>query len=172
MRYATMLAGHSVGCWWHQQEPVIARGNVRTVFLGSGWGDDMIRRRESQAMEALAARGHAGQAREDGVDPARPKSISDLEIQRRLDSAVGKGPAGPLDASAVYVIFLAPGVQSTLGASSSERDFAAYHNHFHAAAGVVRYVVVPYEDDFARWVANAERSLVQALRNPEGNGWY
>ena len=27
MRYATMLAGHSVGCWWHQQEPVIARGN-------------------------------------------------------------------------------------------------------------------------------------------------
>jgi Xaa-Pro aminopeptidase len=22
-----MLAGHSVGCWWHQQEPIIRRGN-------------------------------------------------------------------------------------------------------------------------------------------------
>jgi Xaa-Pro aminopeptidase len=31
MRYVTMLAGHSVGCWWHQQEPVIARGNPRRL---------------------------------------------------------------------------------------------------------------------------------------------
>ena len=34
MRYATMLAGHSVGCWWHQQEPVIARGNPRRLEEG------------------------------------------------------------------------------------------------------------------------------------------
>jgi Xaa-Pro aminopeptidase len=27
IRYGTMLAGHSVGCWWHQQEPIIRRGN-------------------------------------------------------------------------------------------------------------------------------------------------
>ncbi|HVX99030.1 MAG TPA: Xaa-Pro peptidase family protein [Pseudorhodoplanes sp.] len=27
MKYHSMLAGHSVGCWWHQQEPVISRGN-------------------------------------------------------------------------------------------------------------------------------------------------
>jgi Xaa-Pro aminopeptidase len=25
--YHSILAGHSVGCWWHQQEPVISRGN-------------------------------------------------------------------------------------------------------------------------------------------------
>jgi len=25
--YTSMLAGHGVGCWWHQQEPVISRGN-------------------------------------------------------------------------------------------------------------------------------------------------
>ena len=24
--YTSQLAGHGVGCWWHQQEPVIARG--------------------------------------------------------------------------------------------------------------------------------------------------
>lgn len=27
MPYHSMLAGHSVGCWWHQQEPVISRDN-------------------------------------------------------------------------------------------------------------------------------------------------
>jgi len=25
--YTTALVGHGVGCWWHQQEPVLARGN-------------------------------------------------------------------------------------------------------------------------------------------------
>jgi Xaa-Pro aminopeptidase len=25
--YTTSLVGHSVGCWWHQQEPVLARGS-------------------------------------------------------------------------------------------------------------------------------------------------
>jgi Xaa-Pro aminopeptidase len=27
IHYTTMLAGHSVGCWWHQQEPIIRKGN-------------------------------------------------------------------------------------------------------------------------------------------------
>jgi Xaa-Pro aminopeptidase len=34
MQYTTLLAGHSVGCWWHQQEPVIARGNLRRLEDG------------------------------------------------------------------------------------------------------------------------------------------
>src|SRR3989441_10215854 len=25
--YTSQLAGHGVGCWWHQQEPVISCGN-------------------------------------------------------------------------------------------------------------------------------------------------
>ena len=29
-----MLAGHSVGAWWHQQEPVISRGNSRRLEEG------------------------------------------------------------------------------------------------------------------------------------------
>ncbi len=32
--YHSMLAGHSVGCWWHQQEPVISRGNPRVLEEG------------------------------------------------------------------------------------------------------------------------------------------
>jgi DNA mismatch repair protein MutL len=33
-RHTSMLAGHSVGAWWHQQEPVIARGNPRRLEEG------------------------------------------------------------------------------------------------------------------------------------------
>ncbi|MDB5519837.1 MAG: hypothetical protein JWQ17_6595 [Tardiphaga sp.] len=34
MAYKSMLAGHSVGAWWHQQEPVIARDNPRRLEEG------------------------------------------------------------------------------------------------------------------------------------------
>jgi Xaa-Pro aminopeptidase len=32
--YQSMLAGHSVGAWWHQQEPVISRDNPRRLEEG------------------------------------------------------------------------------------------------------------------------------------------
>jgi len=34
MDYHHMIAGHSVGAWWHQQEPVISRGNRRVLEEG------------------------------------------------------------------------------------------------------------------------------------------
>jgi Xaa-Pro aminopeptidase len=34
VNYGSMLAGHGVGCWWHQQEPVIARGNRTLLEAG------------------------------------------------------------------------------------------------------------------------------------------
>jgi len=34
MQYKSMLAGHSVGAWWHQQEPVISRANPRILEQG------------------------------------------------------------------------------------------------------------------------------------------
>jgi Xaa-Pro aminopeptidase len=34
IEYKSMLAGHSVGPWWHQQEPVISRGNSRRLEQG------------------------------------------------------------------------------------------------------------------------------------------
>ncbi len=32
--YDTALVGHGVGCWWHQQEPVLARGNPTVLEEG------------------------------------------------------------------------------------------------------------------------------------------
>jgi hypothetical protein len=166
--------------------PVISRGQVQAVFLGSGWREKSNREKKNGVMEAL--RGHAqaadslakygagtwephGIALEDPAgDPVAGERISGLAIQTRLDTLLSG--AGPIDANLVYVVFLAPRLGTTLGPQHSEKDFAAYHNHFHAANGVVHYVVVPFDADSSRWLAAARQSLHQALINPEGNGWY
>ncbi|MBW8877899.1 MAG: hypothetical protein JF614_23295 [Acidobacteria bacterium] len=167
--------------------PVISHGTVQAVFLGSGWRAKANREKESGAMAALRGQAQAataslakyrirewepaGLALEDPAgDPVASATISDLEIQFRLDNLLSG--AGRIEASSVYVVFLAPGLGSTLGSTTSEKDFAAYHNHFHSANGVVHYVVVPFDADSSRWLANAHQSLHQALINPEGNGWY
>jgi hypothetical protein len=154
--------------------PVVQGGSVQAVFLGSAWRERANREAEPRALEGLTRRAGGalpGALQEDLLDPLDGKTVSDLEIQRRLDALVANAHE-PLDADLVYVVFLAPGLRSTLGTSSSEKDFLAYHNHYHAAAGVVRYVVVPYEAESARWLEAARESLAQALVNPEGNAWY
>jgi len=166
--------------------PVISRGLVQAVFLGSGWRDRTNREKETGLLEALHGDAQAadslakhgagawqphGLALEDpAADPVAGERISGLEIQTRLDTLLSG--AGAIDANLVYVVFLAPGLGTTLGPQHSEKDFAAYHNHFHAANGVVHYVVVPFDADSSRWLAAARQSLHQALINPEGNGWY
>ncbi len=166
--------------------PVVSKGNVQAIFLGSAWKEAANRALESRAVSGLSGHQHAstlakygieasdlpGLLQEDLLDPLENHTVSDLDVQRRLDSLFANGTMGPYEANAVYVIFLAPGLRSKLGQSSSDKDYLAYHNHFHSAAGVVRYVVVPYEADFSRWQGNARESLVQALINPEGNAWY
>ncbi|HEX3527522.1 MAG TPA: hypothetical protein VH988_10665 [Thermoanaerobaculia bacterium] len=167
--------------------PVVSHATVQAVFLGSGWRDRANRAKESVAAESLkqgagaetaALLGQhgvrawepAGLALEDPAgDPLNGNRISDLEIQIRLDNMLGQGQ---VDKDAVYVVFLAPDLQSSLGSRLSERDFAAYHNHVHSAGGVIHYVVVPYDSEPSHWLAAARQSLTQALINPEGNGWY
>ena len=173
--------------------PVVTRGAVQLIFLGSGWRERANRGREAGVMKALEALEAIGDgataaaprsgggsgppsfalpAREDLLDPVGGGTISDLEIQARLDELLANGTIGPLAVDSVFVVLLAPGIRSTLGASSSETDFTAYHNFFHAAPGLVRYVVVPYEARLSRWFASAREGLTQALVNPEGTGWY
>jgi hypothetical protein len=163
--------------------PVLAHGTVQAVFLGSAWRQPENREKEAVAMKALQAPASEESLAKYRVkpweaslppvedltgDPLSASSLTDLEIQARLDALVN----GPVDLNAVYVVFLAPGLGSTLGPKRSEKDYAAYHNDYHAAGGLVRYVVVPYDADAARWTAGALAGLRQAVINPEGNGWY
>lgn len=163
--------------------PVLAHGSVQAVFLGSAWRQPENRDKEAVAMKALQAPVSTESLAKYKVkpweaslplvedltgDPLSTSSLSDLEIQARLDALVN----GTVDPNAVYVVFLAPGLGSTLGARKTEKDYAAFHNDYHAAGGLVRYVVVPYDADAARWTAGALAGLRQAVINPEGNGWY
>jgi hypothetical protein len=163
--------------------PVLAHGTVQAVFLGSAWRQPENREKEAVAMKALQARMSGESLAKYRVkpweaslplvedltgDPLSAPALSDLEVQARLDALVN----GPVDPNAVYVVFLAPGLGSTLGAKRTEKDYSAYHNDYHAAGGLVRYVVVPYDADAARWTAGALAGLRQAVINPEGNGWY
>ncbi len=167
--------------------PVVSQPTVQAVFLGSGWRKQENRQQEAAVLSALRREGGAaakslspygvkpwelsGQPLEDLTgDPLRGTSISDLEIQTRLDGLLGG--AGPLDAGTVYVVFLAPGLGSTLGPRATDKDYVSYHNHVHSAAGVIHYAVVPFDGDLARWVSAARQSLQQTVINPEGNGWY
>ena len=34
MPYRVVLCGHSVGCWWHQQQPLIVPGNDTPLEAG------------------------------------------------------------------------------------------------------------------------------------------
>lgn len=168
--------------------PVVGKGVLQAIFLGSTWRDGANRTKESRLLDALAE-GVAGRAaslsrygiageeapaalQEDLLDPLETGSVSDLEIQRRLAKLLPAGSMRSSDESVVYVFFLAPGLTARLGATNSEKDFVAYHSFFRSEAGVVHYSVVAYDDQFSRWLANAERSLMQALMNPEGTGWY
>ena len=163
--------------------PVLAHGSVQAVFLGSAWRQPENREKEAVAMKALQAPASAALLAKYKVkpweaslplvedltgDPLSAPALSDLEVQARLDALVN----GPVDPNAVYVVFLAPGLGSTLGAKRTEKDYVAYHNDYHATGGLVRYVVVPYDADAARWTAAALAGLHQAVVNPEGNGWY
>ena len=141
-----------------------------SIFLGSGWGDPQVRSRQvtindlatrrSAVLEELK-KNHVGTqsalpAVEDFSDLTGTK-VNDLTIQRKLSDLLASKAIPAPTASLIYVIFLAPGVNSSLGAHKGGLEYAAYHNFVHLEAGEVRCerVVVDAQDDVA--LANPRR---------------
>src|SRR6185369_286992 len=95
--------------------PVVSRGNVQAIFLGSAWREAATRALESRVVSGLAGREHAstlakygleasdlpGLLQEDLLDPLENRTVSDLEVQRRLDALFASGTFGPYEANAV-----------------------------------------------------------------------
>ena len=156
-----------------------------SVFLGSGWGSAGIRSRET-VLSDLAASDPAGFAelsthnvaiqraaplQEDFSDLSKT-SLNDLSIQHKLAEMLQSKAIPAPQASTVYVIFLAPGVNSSLGGHKPGTDYAAYHNFFHLQAGEIHYVVVPFAQNGDVQHSAAAHALVDAALNPRGDGWY
>ncbi len=98
--------------------------------------------------------------------------LNDLHIQAKIDAAMTSGSLPNRDANVIHLIFLAPALQSTLGDGVALRDYHSYHSHFHTQDVNVRYVVVPYDADASRMADAARASLLRAIINPDGDGWY
>jgi len=148
------------------------------IFLGSGWKESSEAR---VALAQITARLHSAAVcqasaplqapvvseRTEGVDA----NLSDLKIQSLLDSMIAGHQLHTPTTSAVYVLFLAPNLQAKIGEQQSGRDFLAYHNHYHAKQGAVRYIVVPFDPDLRREKRTTARAILNLLNNPDGPVW-
>src|SRR5260370_28691288 len=126
------------------------------IFLGAAWGEQQAGSRQTRLPD------FAGNRREPALTelqnhnveilPSAPRvedfsdlskgPVNDLTIQRRLVEMLGNHAIPPPAANTIYVIFLAPGITSTLGASKACIDYAASHKSLHLDHSELRYVSV------------------------------
>jgi len=166
--------------------PVLSSTQQVSIFLGAGWGDTQVRGREASLLDVTASAGdtqvaelkqhsiktlRAAPKLEDFSDLSQSK-VNDLTIQQKLSDLLKSKAIPAPTAGTVYVIFLAPGVHSTLGGLQGGIDYAAYHNFVNLEAGEIHYVVVPFHDNAATHSAAATRAFAETALNPNGQGWF
>ena len=157
-----------------------------SIYLGSGWADVRAREpdlsklllsiREHAQLDALEGLGiknrFAPTFSQEKLDISSNRNISDLEIQRVLAGMFKDGTLPPPRAGAIYMLFLDPGLHSTLGGLVAEKHYQAYHAFFNASGARVHYVVVPYQADLQAARQIALRALIVAAASPAGMAPY
>jgi hypothetical protein len=166
--------------------PVLASAQQVSIFLGAGWGDSQIRGREASLVDVIASAGNTQVAElkqhsiktlraapklEDFSDLSQSK-VNDLTIQQKLSDLLKSKAIPAPTADTVFVIFLAPGMQSSLGGLQGGVDYAAYHNFVNLEAGEIHYVVVPFLANADNHSTAATRAFAEAALNPNGRGWF
>ncbi|HEV2987158.1 MAG TPA: hypothetical protein VG759_01860 [Candidatus Angelobacter sp.] len=159
--------------------PVMQSVQQVSVFLGSSWAEQNARSHEA-SLSDLTSHSHIAQLQGNNVNvlPAAPsvedfadlsKGVNDLAIQSKLVAMLESKTLPAPDASTVFVVFLGPGVKSTVGSHTVGVHFAAYHNLVHVEAGELRYVVVPFNENASREAAAASLAIVETVFNPASN---
>ena len=166
--------------------PLLSSAQQVTIFLGAGWGNEQFRSRQGSLLDVAATAGNAHIAElkkhnirtlralphlEDFSDLSRTR-VNDLTIQQKLSDLLRDKAIPMPSAGTVYVIFLAPGIESTLGAHKGGVDYAAYHNFVNLEAGEIHYVVVPFHENAEHHSAAATRAFAETALNPSGQGWF
>ena len=168
---------------------VLASPRVYTIYYGNAWSSPaqaapMRRMHEgvtafgvSERFAALKPQGldaFSFPVVNEGVAPAAPSlaSVSDLGLQHFLHGALRQGRLHPPTGNSLVVIFLAPGLRSTLNGKPDGQAFQAYHSAYHDEAGLMRYVVVPFGASEESTRNAAEQAITAAILNPDGDGWY
>jgi hypothetical protein len=164
---------------------VMKQAQQISIFLGSGWGDAQARARLTGLTDVSATSSphvaelqthniktlRAAPGTEDFSD-LRGKPLNDLDIQRRLAEMLRNQTIPAPTASTVYVVFLAPEINSSLGGNKAGVDYAAYHNVVNLESGEVRYVVVPFQPSVDSHRNAAARAFAETALNPNGQGWF
>ena len=166
--------------------PVLASAQQVSIFLGAGWGDAQVRGREASLVDvtASAANTQVAELKQHSIKTLRaaPKledfsdlsqsKVNDLTIQQKLSDLLKSKAIPTPTADTVFVIFLAPGIQSSLGGLLGGVDYAAYHNFVNLEAGEIHYVVVPFLANADNHSAAATRAFAETALNPNGRGWF
>ncbi|HSP62785.1 MAG TPA: hypothetical protein VLQ90_07380 [Pyrinomonadaceae bacterium] len=156
-----------------------------SIFLGGHWAEPAQRAREPQLSSLLASiHDHAqmdeltqsgiknlfgATTSQEKLDVPSDRNINDLEIQSVLTAMFKEGTLPRPYAGAIYVVFLDPGLHSTLGALVAGKHYVAYHGFLNASGARVHYAVVPFRADSQGAYQIALRALVVAALNPTGS---
>src|SRR5262249_41895629 len=135
--------------------------------IGAGSGNIHSVELQTHSIKTLPAAPHF----EDFANFGNGK-VNDLAIQRKLSDLLQSKAIPAPKAGTVYVVFLAPGIDSTLGAHKAGVEYAAYHNFVNLEAGEIHYVVVPFHADAQRHASAAARAFAETAMNPNGQGWF
>ncbi|MDQ6652911.1 MAG: hypothetical protein M3Y84_09215 [Acidobacteriota bacterium] len=156
-----------------------------SIFLGSRWATSQLRGREpklSNLLSSIRSQVETEKLSSYGIANCFAVTISqevltsfdnderfsDLRARAALAELVNSGSLPRSGPSTIYVIFLEPGLNSTLGTLTGRKHYLAYHQFFNIAGQRLHYVVVPYEPDLERAQAIALRAFVAAAINPLG----
>ncbi len=164
---------------------VVEELQQHSIFLGSHWAESARRARESELGSLLGYIGDHAQMDElnqagirnlygattsqERLDVVSDRDISDLEIQSVLAAMFKEGSLPRPEAGAIYVVYLDPGLHSTLGVLSGGKHYVAYHGFLNTSGARVHYVVVPFQADSKAAYQTALRALVVAALNPTGS---
>ena len=166
---------------------IIVEPRQHSIFLGRGWETSSLRAREPELANLLANISDQAQltaldqlgmknffaatsSQEKPGDLAGDRSISDLEIQSVLEGMLKDGSLQRPYAGTIYVVFLDPGMRSTLGTMIAGKHYLAYHNFFSVSGMKIHYVVAPFEANPRTAYQIALRAFLAATLNPNGAG--
>jgi hypothetical protein len=159
--------------------PVMKSIQQLSIFLGSTWTEQGARNREAWLSD-LASHADLAPLRTQSVEvlPASPSvedftdlkgPLNDLTIQKKLVEMLASSTLSAPTVSTIFVVFLAPGAQLTVGNHTAGVHFAAYHNLVHVEEGELRYVVVPFNENASGHAKAATLAIVDTAFNPASN---
>ena len=153
-----------------------------SMFYGGTWAEESNRAQEAQLTNLMTNANSAKQQEmqksqmravesrnsfvEDFTDMRLHPPLTDLAIQRQIQTWISTGAMQAPKANSVYVIYLGPGVRSMLRDKIGGQDYLGYYSLVHLDVGNIVYAVVPYDSDTARLQQTASRLLMEAAIDP------